>query len=247
MTKQATHFRNVLTLSSRFRYALWRLTGGKRTIDLQLVNGPCLRMRSLETTDYGIAWQIFLRDDYESPIPVENVQRIVDLGANVGYSCLYWCHRYPQSQVTAFEPHPRHLKAIEENLALNKVLDRVNVIGAAAGSNERTSYLTDARASSAVTDKPADFEIRVVDIFREPAMQGRIDILKMDIEGAEYEILSDPRFQQLDIRVLVLEWHNTPEYPDGLTWCLENLRGRGYQTRLGAEDPPLAGLVWAYR
>jgi FkbM family methyltransferase len=200
MTKQPAHFRDVLTPISRARYALWRLLGGKRPIDVDLASGLRLRMRSLATTDYDVAWQIFWRDDYESPISLRDVRRIVDLGAYVGYSCLYWCQKYPQSHVTAFEPHPVHLDAIQQNLTRNGLLDRVKVVGAAAGTSERHSYLTDGRSSSAVTDQPAAFQIRVLDIFREQELSDKIDILKIDIEGGEYEILSDLRFRRAECR-----------------------------------------------
>lgn len=247
MTKRPEHFRDILTSTSRARYTLWRLLGGKRPIDLDLASGLRLRMRSLATTDYDVAWQMFWRGDYESPKPLHDVRRIVDLGANVGYSCLYWCQRYPQSQVTAFEPHPVHLGAIQENLVMNGLLDRVKVVGAAAGTGEKRSYLTDGRSSSTVTDQPAAFQIRVLDVFREQELADQIDILKIDIEGGEYEILSDPRFEHLNVRALVVEWHNSPEHPDGRAWSLKKLQDLGYQTQIGAEDPPLAGLVWAFR
>jgi len=247
MTRQKAHFRDVLSPVSRARYTVWRLLGGKRAIDLKLTSGLRLRMRPLTTTDYDIAWQMFWRGDYESPIALTDVRNIVDLGANVGYSCLYWCQKYPQSHITAFEPHPVHVKATHANLLQNGLLDRVKLVEAAAGASERHSNLTDGRSSSAVTDQPAAFQIKVVDIFREKELAGKIDIFKIDIEGGEFEILSDPRFAALDVRLLVLEWHNTPEYPDAKSWCLEKLHSLGYQTQLGCEDLPLAGLIWAWR
>ena len=247
MTKQPAHFRDILTPVSRARYAVWRLLGGKRPINLELKSGLRLHVRSLATTDYDIAWQMFWRGDYESPIALPDVRNIVDLGANVGYSCLYWCQKYPQSHITAFEPHPVHVKAVHANLLQNGLVDRVKLVEAAAGVSERHSYLTDGRSSSAVTEQPAAFQIRVLDIFREKEHAGKIDIFKIDIEGGEYDILSDPRFAALDVRLLVVEWHNTPEYPDGKSWCLEKLHGLGYQTQIGCEDLPLAGLIWAWR
>lgn len=247
MTQQLAHFRDVLTPVSKVRYALWRLFGGKRAIDLTFTGGVRLNMRPLPATDYDVAWQLFWRGDYESPQPLQDVRRVVDLGANVGYSCLYWCHTYPQCQITAFEPHPVHIDAIQKNLTENRALDRVRIVGAAAGTSEKNSYLTDGRSSSTVTDRPAAFQIRVLDFFNEPEMANQIDLLKIDIEGGEYEILSDPRFAALNIRAIVVEWHNSEQYPDGRAWCLQKLQELGYRTHLGAEDPPSAGLVWAFR
>jgi FkbM family methyltransferase len=248
MTKQPAHFRDVLTPSSRAHYTLWRLLGGKRSVDVDLKSGISLRLRSMSSTDYDTAWQIYWRGDYESPKPLDDVHKVVDLGANVGYSCVYWCQKYPQCQVTALEPHPLHLEIMKDNLARNGFLDRVQIIAAAAGTGEKSAYLSDARSSSTVTDQKAAFQIRVLDIFREPEITaGKVDFLKMDIEGGEYELLADPRFAELDVRALVVEWHKTPEHPDGRAWCVQRLEELGYQTRIGAEDLPLAGLVWAFR
>jgi FkbM family methyltransferase len=190
---------------------------------------------------------MFWRRDYESPQTLHNVRQVVDLGANVGYSCLYWCHEYPECQVTAYEPHPVHLGAIDDNLARNGFLDRVKVVAAAAGSKEGRLYLTDAGSSSAITGHPSAFQVSVIDIFRVREMTGAIDILKIDIEGGEYELLSDPRFAGLDVRALVVEWHTTAEHPDGREWCVQRLQSLGYQTYIGCEDLPLAGLVWGFR
>lgn len=247
MRKRPAHFRGILAPVSRARYTIWRLLGGKHPINLDLASGLQLHLRAMSSTDYDVAWQIYWRGDYDSPQALHEVRRVVNLGANVGFSCLYWCHTYPGCRVTAYEPHPVHLDAINNNLKRNGLLDRVKVVAAAAGTGERLSYLTDGRSSSTVTEHPSAFKIRVLNIFREPEMNGTIDLFKIDIEGAEYEILSDPRFGKLDVRALVIEWHKTPEHPDGLWWCLQKLQNLGYQTEVGAEDPPLAGLIWAYR
>ena len=247
MTNSPAHFRGILRPVSRVRYTAWRLAGGKKPINLRLASGLRLRMRSLATTDYGVAWQIYWRRDYESPQHLRDVRQVVDLGANVGYSCLYWCHQYPQCRVTALEPHPVHLSVMRDNLQRNGFLDQVKIVPAAAGSKEKRSYLTDARTSSSVTEEQSALQIRVLDIFAEPEMKGKIDILKIDIEGGEYELLSDPRFAQLEVRALVVEWHNTPDHPDGRDWCLKRLESLGYRVQVGAEDPPFAGLLWAYR
>lgn len=247
MRKQAAHFRDVLTPMSRTRYTLWRLLGGKHSIDLDLDSGIRLRMRSLSTTDYDIAWQIYWRGDYQSPHSLGDVHQVVDLGANVGYSCVYWCKEYPGCKITAFEPHPVHVEAMNDNLARNGFLHRVKVVAAAAGSSVKDAYLTDARSSSTVTEQKSAFQIRVLDIFREPELTGPIDLLKIDIEGGEYELLADPRFSSLDVRALVIEWHKTPEYPDGRAWCVQRLQDLGYRIHIGCEDLPLAGLVWAFR
>jgi FkbM family methyltransferase len=239
------HFRDLLNPLSRARYLIWRTLGARSPIKVRLKSGLCIRIRSHSTTDYGVAWDIFLRGSYRCPEPVSQVRHIVDLGANVGYSCLFWCQQYPEARVTAFEPHPKHLSAIAENLSANHFSDRVKVVEAAVGVAEAEAYLSDAGSSSAITSNPAGYTVLVVDVF--PMLDGTIDILKIDIEGSEYGLLGDERFGSIQARTVVVEWHKTADCPDGREWCLNRLRRFGYRTRIGCEDLPLAGLIWGFR
>jgi FkbM family methyltransferase len=245
MSDRPEHFRDLLQPASRTRYAIWRLLGAPSPIEVRLKSGLRIKIRSRSTTDYGVAWDIFWRGCYRCPEPLSPVRHIVDLGANVGYSCLFWCRQYPEARVTAFEPHPKHLNAIAGHLAANHLSDRVKVVEAAAGVAEAASYLVDAGSSSTITESPGGYAVRVVDLFQR--LDGPIDILKIDIEGGEYGLLADERFGSLGARTVVMEWHKTANCPDGRKWCEDRLRRFGYRTRIGFEDPPLAGLIWGFR
>lgn len=245
MADHPGHFREVLTPVSRVRYLMWRLVGGQREICLDLKSALRLYIRSLSTTDYGVAWDIYLRGCYECPEALQDVRRVVDLGANVGYSCLFWCRQYPECHVKAFEPHPLHLKAIQRQLSENDLLGRVEVLPVAVGTRNQRMYLEDAGSSSTVTDRQSLYQVQVADLFQ--ILTGAIDILKIDIEGGEYELLDDPRFHELNVRVLVVEWHKTPDRSDGRMWCIERLHNLGYRTQIGLETLPAAGLIWGFR
>jgi FkbM family methyltransferase len=212
---------------------------------VRLKSDLCINIRSHSTTDYGVAWDIFFRGCYQCPEPVSEVRNIVDLGANVGYSCLFWCQKYPEARVTAFEPHPRHLSAIAGHLSVNHFSDRVKVVEAAAGVAEGSAYLADAGSSSVITSSPTGFAVPIVDVFK--MLDSTIDILKIDIEGGEYGLLGDERFGSLRARTVVVEWHKTDNYPDGREWCQDRLRRFGYRTTKGFEDLPLAGLIWGFK
>jgi FkbM family methyltransferase len=187
---------------------------GRRAISVSLKSGLRLQIRSLSTTDYDVAWEIFWRGSYECPESLQDVRRIVDLGANVGYSCLFWCTEYPESHATAFEPNPLHLNAIDRHL--NGLHKRVEVVAAAAGTKGQSMYLNDAGSSPTVTDRPirlVAYPVHVLDVFRTLTLAGAIDILKIDIEGGEYSLLADPRFGELDVRTLVLSGTQNKSIP----------------------------------
>jgi FkbM family methyltransferase len=239
------HFRDLLKPASRAKYLLWRTLAPRSPVELCLRSGLRIKFRSLSATDYGVAWDIFLRGCYQCPETISQIKNIVDLGANVGYSCLFWCHQYPKARVTAFEPHPKHVTAIAEHLSANHFSDRVDVVEAAAGVAEGEAYLSDAGSSSAITSTETGYAVPVVDFFR--VVTRPIDILKIDIEGGEYGMLADERFGSLGARTVVVEWHKIDGRPDGREWCQVRLRSFGYRTAIGTEDLPLAGLVWGFK
>ena len=245
MEGSINHFRDLLTPVSRAKYLAWRALGGRTPVQLRLRSGLRIRFRSISTTDYGVAFDIFLRGCYRCPEAISQVTNIVDLGANVGYSCLYWCQQYPEAHVTAFEPHPRHVSAIAGHLSANHFADRVEVVEVAAGVAKAEAFLRDAGSSSTITSDQTGYAVPVVDVFER--LSGPIDILKIDIEGGEYGLLSDERFGSLQARTVVVEWHKTADCPDGREWCQDRLRRFGYRTRTGTEDLPLAGLIWGFR
>ena len=78
-------------------------------------------------------------------------------------------------------------------------------------------------------------------------MEGcQIDILKIDIEGGEYELLGDPRFASLDVKAIVLEWHACSEILDGEKWCRDRLKELGYRLYPIFQRESY-GMFWAYK
>jgi Methyltransferase FkbM domain len=94
--------------------------------------------------------------------------------------------------------------------------------------------------------EPGRLPIKVRDFFTEIGCQP-IGLLKMDIEGGEYAILSDRRFDTLDVRIIVLEWHNTQEVANGRQWCGERLSSLGFSIADGAIRYANAGIIWAWK
>jgi FkbM family methyltransferase len=248
-------FTRALTPPSAMRYLAWRLGRKQASLWLRLRSEQEfvgqefeLRPNSAGNNDWGVAYEIFVHKYLRVPvrIPPERVKLIVDLGANIGMSCLYWLAVYWRAEVIAFEPHPGHAAQCRINLARNGLLRRATLHGVAAGVAPGRAWISDAGTSSQVGTAPGrGYEIEVVDIFAQ-LIGLRIDILKMDIEGSEYELLEDPRFGELDIRTIIMEWHERDDRPDGNAWCCERLRELGFQLYPVFEQKS-NGMMWAYR
>jgi FkbM family methyltransferase len=221
-------FTRKLSPASLFNYAVWRITNSG-AVTLRLRAGPRFALRSnfSENKDCGVASEIFVHDFYNDhgSLETNNVRLVVDLGANVGFSLLHFLHKYPSCCIIADEPHSGHVKQAERNLALDGSRDRVELHDKAAGAKNRTMYLSQEETSSSLSDaaSAATIAVEVVDIF--PRLLGeRIDLLKMDIEGGEYEILADERFGQLNLGAVVMEWHSRGAAQEDRRWCEQRLQ-----------------------
>ena len=141
----------------------------------------------------------------------EAAPRILDCGANLGLASLFFKRCYPKARITAFEADPAIAAMLADNLRINAAAD-VEVVRAAvwAAAGEITFHADGAdcgtvaahalRPSGSVLRVPA---IRLADcLSREP-----IDLLKLDIEGAEPEVLADCRSALANVRAMLLEVH----------------------------------------
>ena len=242
--------RDLMTWESWLRYILWRLVKFPVKLTIQLTSGERLTLRPHPSDDVQTAFEIFVAQVYKPPLPLdsESVQSIVDLGANVGYSVIYFARRYPTAKVIAFEAHPLHAKIAKYNLGLNGVSQELDWVCAAASNQTGDAFLTDEGVCSTVISKHSagSLPVRLVDIF-EYLKNKKIDLLKIDIEGGEYRLLEDSRFGNIQAQIIVLEYHITPEKPDGYSWCYQRLNELGYRIEKGAWEGKNNGFIWAYR
>jgi FkbM family methyltransferase len=249
---RALKLRHLMTLACHLRYLAWRVAPITPSITISLKSGEKLCLHRHPSTDLGIAYEVFAKQIYRGPRPPNpgSVKRIVDLGANVGISVLYWAASYPAARIEAYEPHPANLARLEAHLSMNRINSRVAVFPLAVGTSMGTAWLTDEQGSSRICNSCANgLSVRVVDFF-ETVGADTVDLLKMDIEGSEYAIFMDERFSKLDVRSIAFEWHNYPPHLDADRQIFCRLRQLGWQTCRGAPNPHedgKEGIGYAYR
>lgn len=172
---------------------------------------------------------------------------VVDVGANIGAFTVYAAVVCGASRVLSFEPFPSNYKMLTRNVETNQ-LRMVTCVNQAVGGNRgmRTLRLnsTDSGSHSLVYGSSGN-SVQVEcctleDVFRQFSLT-KIDYLKMDCEGAEYEILENSASRIRQIGRISMETHTLP---DRKTEDLEKLllsehfdvrvfdRDRLYATRL---------------
>jgi FkbM family methyltransferase len=177
---------------------------------------------------------------------------VLDCGANVGMSVLFFKLQHPDARVVAFEPEPaafaRLRRMVEEN-----GLAGVELHEAAVGGEEGTIDFYGEAGSITASADPAwggSEARRVAAVRLSRFVTGPVDFLKLDVEGAEYAVVDDlARTGALaQVRQAVIEWHEVATEPRGPERLMEVLRGAGMEVERQSDDPSgRLGVLRAWR
>jgi FkbM family methyltransferase len=168
---------------------------------------------------------------------------VVDAGANWGYFSLVCANLVGAGgRVLALEPHPRLVSMLAENVAANR-LSQVDVLELAAAADAGTRRFVgfDERSGNwglsraARPSERADFECTAValDALIDERRMERVDLVKLDIEGAEAQAIRGMRsgLQRRRYRYVIVECHPAELTAAGtsIEACLNPLRRAGYR------------------
>lgn len=194
---------------------------------------------------------------------VNSAPRIIDGGANIGLASLYFKRLYPSARITAFEADPAIHAVLAGNLRRNGAGD-VEAVHAALWTERGEIDFRCEGADSGVVDSLAG-SLRGT-VRRVPAVRLRdildketVDLLKLDIEGAERAVLGDCGSSLRQVRTLCLDLHefdpsarSTPEVlavltEAGFTYSLDGLQPLPSRGPVPGRTSPFQGreLGWA--
>ncbi|MDP3881881.1 MAG: FkbM family methyltransferase [Nanoarchaeota archaeon] len=147
-----------------------------------------------------------------------SARTIIDLGANIGVYSLYAGLQHPNAVVYAFEPDPWSFKQLKRNIEINHLQKRVKAFCmASSGKNGYIDFYVDpltTRGSSALYPKGEKIKVKSLtlkDLFSLLKVK-ECDILKVDIEGAEYDLLyNSPEKIMRSVHYILLEYHKGME------------------------------------
>lgn len=176
------------------------------------------------TSDVHLSVQTLVRQEY-SRLPEDmKVKFIIDAGANIGDTAIYFLNRFKGCRLISLEPHPVFSSIARMNLA---PYPNATLIQKGLWSHETRLGLSDQATGSSVCDNGASFDIECVDIqsILKTYNSREIDILKLDIEGAELEVILHNSESWLPLtKVIVAELHS----PAIEAECMTYLKQRGF-------------------
>lgn len=197
--------------------------------------------------DQKVFEAIFVREEYDCLLPKE-AKVIIDAGANAGYAALWYKMRYPAARIIALEPDPSNLELLRRNCASYEDItvlpyalwgenDHLDLQFRAPEGGRLGSWGTRTVPSGegASGSKP---QVRAVtlDWIMEACKLDAIDILKVDVEGAEKEIFSSPHRRWLaSVGVIAVEFHD--RFKPGCSQALRDaLRDTPFRERRHGEN-----------
>lgn len=165
-----------------------------------------------DTSDWIAFKQVFVWKEYEYPIPFSPAT-ILDAGANVGYAAQWFARKFPQASIVSLEPESNNFSLLQKNVS-----GYANVQPVKAGLWGRSCYLriipTDRgnwafRTEETQEETPGSIKALSIPEIMESNNWQTIDLLKMDIEGAEKNVFASNAERWLPrVRMMFLEMHD---------------------------------------
>lgn len=228
---------------------MWRIRG----------TGDRIALRT-GTPDFDVFEEIFRARTYQ-PVPevraaLDGLGRplvVADIGANIGLFALWALSEFPVGHMRMVEPNPRSLELLEAAVAASPRPESMFTMrAAAAGTSPGTSPFRTGDFQMSRTrrsDEPDAADVIDVQVLDVLPLISDADLLKLDIEGAEWPILADSRLADTAIRALVVEYHEADgspgeDLPEAAAGLLE---AQGFSVRHLFWNPPYVGQLWAWR
>jgi FkbM family methyltransferase len=189
------------------------IPGRGRVCAVHLADDPAspLYLR-LGSSDGFVLEEIFVTRVYDPVTRRKDlgpIRQIIDLGANAGFSVRLWRKCYPDARIIAVEPDPGNFRACQRNVGST---NHVQLVQACIAAKPGQVYLdrTNEECAFTMTDQQVGEPIEAITL---PMLLDRcaadpiIDILKVDIEGAECEMFANCSDWIARVRTIMIELH----------------------------------------
>lgn len=168
-----------------------------------------ISLRSLPSSDMDAFEQVFIEREYEAAVQITEPRLIVDLGANIGLSSLYFVRQFPDAEIIAVEPDPRNFAMLQKNTAAYPGI--TPVLGAIWHSPRQLQLCPAAyKDRREWATQVVEGDEGGVEAFDIPSLVGTrvIDLLKIDIERAEIPLFSQNTSWLRQVKNLCIELHD---------------------------------------
>jgi FkbM family methyltransferase len=158
---------------------------------------------------------------------------IIDCGANIGLSVIYFKRLYPTAKLIAFEPDPGIFELLEKNIRLNNLQDvelHQSAVWTENGSISFSANSTEASHISENADPTTAQQVKTERLADFLSLAEKIDFLKVDIEGAEWKVMLDCARHLSKIQNMFIEYHGKAHETNKLADLLQLFQQHNFST-----------------
>ena len=167
---------------------------------------------------------------------------IIDCGANVGIASIYWAIQYPNASITSVEADPNVYQYLLKNIRSSGVRN-INTINKAVWHEHQTIRFSQDNADGGGISNCLNENVRInrQEIEVEAVLlnslidNGKVDLLKIDIEGAECDLLLHQAHCLKNVQRLFVEYHSFINKPQRLHELLSLLSSSGFRIHINPE------------
>jgi FkbM family methyltransferase len=155
---------------------------------------------------------------------------ILDCGGYIGISALFFKLQYPHAKIIVFEPDSKNFELAKENIASWKFND-IDLHQKAVWTNNDyiEFYESNSMASSVRPLGTKGNLVKIPAIRLKDFLEQKVDFLKMDIEGAEYEVMLDIKDNLSNVEKMFVEYHGYYDEMHKLNSILDILTEQNFQ------------------
>ena len=163
---------------------------------------------------------------------------ILDCGANIGIAALHFKNLYPAARIIAFEPDHQICQVLRKNIETNGAVG-VDILERALWNRdgEMTFNRDGADGGHLVVEQDTARDDRVKTVRLREFLKEPIDFLKIDIEGAEGQVLIDCGALLSNVKMMSLEFHTMFGRQQDLGEILSLLAQNGFRYYINSPGP----------
>ena len=145
-------------------------------------------------------------------VAILDPKTIIDVGSNIGIFALFCADRFPKAKIICYEPSSTSFSYLEKNIRVNRVQAICHNYGLGLPERSAILYASKLGATTATIFASAvnDFQSELVEILAlSNSINYDVQLLKIDVEGSEYEIIDDLIINQKLkwIEHIIIEYH----------------------------------------
>ncbi len=190
-----------------------------------------------ENDSYDSFSEIFIQQEYKEYLPEESVTEVLDLGANYGYFSLWLQTQRPHDNIysTLVEPSLRCQRSLQRLVQEKKINSRFNYLQRVVSDprEKKTKFFDRPFMAGSLFESSSDddvYEVRPLGISQnfKDGKRG-FDLIKCDLEGAEWQLLINYSEILENTKFLIMEWHSWHTGGGGFPQIKQRLFDLGFE------------------